>query len=207
MKKLRTKLSLLALVGLSTATQCIYAGSAPIICPGNTAPIVKASANFIYCGPAVCKPNSDGVTATCDGCYQMKGENLATLSCEARAPQADAWYSSFSAKKVLLPGEAKQPLVICDTNKPNVDATYADCLDSKCSVPDPKTGLSQCQCKLETVTKGVSYITQTHSCATENKCMAQKGEVLNGAPTALVAPLLAMIDKKTNEANLLCSQS
>jgi hypothetical protein len=168
------------------------------VCPGKSG--IEDSARFVYCGPAICKPNNDGTTATCEGCYQLVGENAGTLSCEARKPKGDNFISSFSARKEIVKGHKKQPLVFCKANE-HSDTVYADCLDAHCTITDEKTRAASCQCKLiEMRQEGESFATEARSCATPDRCNAPKGYVLNGAPTPLVLPLLAAIEKTTGQA-------
>ncbi len=182
-----------------------------IVCPGNSG--IANSAQFVYCGPAVCATNADGVTATCKGCYTLVGDNVGTLSCADRVPTTTNgvtnYISSFSARKVTVPGYTKQPLVFCEKNS-NSDTIYADCLNALCTIIDKKTGESTCQCPLITMKKGESFAMEARSCNTPNRCNAQtKGELLNGAPTPLVLPMIDAIEKETGQtsADLICSSS
>ena len=163
--------------------------------------VKNSSAEFIYCGPAVCTPNTDSTTATCKGCYQMTGENIGTLSCEDRAPQKGVWTSSFSARKDIIPGLKKQPLIFCEANDKLSDQTYADCLDSKCTITNKVTGEASCQCNIVLMQHGESFATEARSCATaDKKCNAQPGYILNGAPTPIILPILAAAIKTTGQS-------
>lgn len=183
-----------------------FASATSIVCPGKSG--FPASAKFVYCGPAVCKPNSDGSTATCKDCYQLVGENVGTLSCEERVPKGNNYISSFSARKSIVPGHEKQPIVFCDANK-NADTIYADCLNAPCTVTDNKKKLATCQCTLVKMEKGDSFATEARSCTIPDRCNAPKGYILNGAPSAIVLPMVATVAKVTGQSisDITCDPS
>ena len=207
-KSLKKSLSIITLS--ICASTYAYAGSSSglTICPAKSG--VPASANFVYCGPAVCKPDpNDPSKANCNDCYILKGENAGTTTCAERAPQLkdNIWTSSFTLRKDLDPTKGQQPVIFCDTSK-GADTHYADCLNAKCQVTDKAKGLASCSCQVvDASSKAKTYATQARSCAAKNKCNAPKGYILNGAPTVAVSPLIALIAKKTNASveSLTCS--
>lgn len=191
MHNLFKKISLFFIVS-TLSFHCFAKQSAQQVTACPDSKLSPESSEYVYCGPAVCTPDTKGQTAHCENCRIMNGPNFGNLSCKERAPikSLNLWYSSFGVRTELTKTPQDEFMVVCDPNN-GANTSYADCLNAPCR----RTGANTATCLCQVVNTQHTYAVQVSNCKSAGICHATNGEILNGAPTALVAPALLKLIK------------